>query len=325
MKQHILHIVPMIIGGLVLFLYAITRLSAVLKTTFSDRVKTTIEKYTKNIFSSILIGMLITIVLDSSSAVIIITIVFINASTISFRNAIGIIMGANIGTTVSSQIIALDVARFSIIPLVVGLVLFVFARKTNIQLTGKILLYFGMLFFGLFIIEESLLPLKNSDLFSNWMESIHNRPIRGSIIGGIMTLVIQSSSATIGMAIVLGKQQLISINAGIAIMLGAELGTCSDTLIASINGSRQAIKAALFHLVFNLTGILIALALFHPFVQLVRWITISESVDNHIANAHVLFSILGVLLFLPFVGYFERLLNWMLPDKDMASPQHISD
>ena len=325
MKQHILHIVPMIIGGLALFLYAITRLSAVLKTTFSDRVKTTIEKYTKNIFSSILIGMLITIVLDSSSAVIIITIVFINASTISFRNAIGIIMGANIGTTVSSQIIALDVARFSIIPLVVGLVLFVFARKTNIQLTGKILLYFGMLFFGLFIIEESLLPLKNSDLFSNWMESIHNRPIRGSIIGGIMTLVIQSSSATIGMAIVLGKQQLISINAGIAIMLGAELGTCSDTLIASINGSRQAIKAALFHLVFNLTGILIALALFHPFVQLVRWITISESVDNHIANAHVLFSILGVLLFLPFVGYFERLLNWMLPDKDMASPQHISD
>ncbi len=317
MSDQIIHILPMVIGGLVLFLYAISQLSALLNERFSERAKTIITKYTTNIFLSILIGSFVTIVLDSSSAVIILTIVFINAGSISFGNAIGIIMGANIGTTISSQIIALNVARFSIIPLLIGLVLFILAKRKKRKSTGRIILYFGMLFFGLFLMEESVLPLKDSDMFTEWMKSIDKNPLKGSMIGGIITLVIQSSSATVGMAIVLGKQQLISIKAGISIMLGAELGTCSDTLIASVNGSRQSVKAALFHLMFNLAGILIALVLFDPFVKFVAWITLRGDVDNHIANAHVIFSVLGVLLFLPFVRIFERFLNWMLPDKKL--------
>ncbi len=285
---------------------------------FSDKAKKTIEKYTGNIFLSILIGAITTMLLDSSSAVIILTIVFINAKTLSFRQAVGIIMGANIGTTFSSQIIAMDVGKYSIAPLIIGLIISLAAKKENHKRFGEILLYFGMLFFGLFIMEESVLPLKESEMFKDWILRVENSPIQGALIGGLVTLIIQSSSATVGLAIVLGKQQMISIAGGIAIMLGAELGTCSDTLLATIKGSRQALKAGLFHLFFNLFSIILGLILFYPFVGIIEWISGNQGIDNHIANAHMMFNIMGVVIFLPVVGYFQKALNYLLPDKHSA-------
>ena len=308
---------PLLVGGLVLFLYAITKLSETLREIFSDRAKTVIQKFTRNIFVSILIGTIITIILDSSSAVIIITIVFINAHTLSFRNAIGIIMGANIGTTFSSQIIALDVGKYSIIPLIIGLAIKFLTKQKKWDQRGEIFLYFGMLFFGLYVMEEAVAPLKQSDVFKEWIATLDS-PVKGALIGGLVTLIIQSSSATVGMAITLGKQNLISLLGGVAVMLGAELGTCSDTLIATIKGTRQAIKAGIFHLVFNLTTIIIGLLLFNQFVELVLYISASDSIDNQIANAHMLFNILGVIAMLPFVRLFERFLNWIIPEKETA-------
>jgi len=137
----------LLIGGLVLFLYAITQLSETLQGVFSERAKSLVERYTRNVFTGLLVGTVLTIILDSSSAVIIITIVFINAGTISFRQAIGIIMGANIGTTFSSQLIALDIGAYSILPLFIGLGLLVFGPSQRLKTYGRILLYFGMLFF----------------------------------------------------------------------------------------------------------------------------------------------------------------------------------
>ena len=245
-------ILSLLIGGLVLFLYAISQLSEVLKDVFSDRASELIRRYTSNIFLAILIGTITTIVLGSSSAAIILVIVFINAKTLGFKQAIGLIMGANIGTTFSSQLIALDVGKYSIVPLIAGLLIEVFVKNKNWKKGGRVSLYFGMLFFGLFLMEESVLPLRDSEVFAEWINRVEGSPLQGALIGGLFTLLIQSSSGTVGMAIVLGKQQILSAGGGIAVMLGAELGTCSDTLIATINGRREAFKAGLFHLFFNL-------------------------------------------------------------------------
>lgn len=308
-------ILPLLLGGLVLFLYAISQLSEIMKDVFSDKAKHAIQKYTTNIFSAILIGTIITILLDSSSAVIILVIVFVNSKVLTFRQAIGIIMGANIGTTFSSQLIAMDIGKYSIIPLFIGMVLEIFSRNEKYKRIGHGLLYFGMLFFGLYIMEESVLPLKNSDIFKEWVERIDQNYLQGTLIGGLITLIIQSSSGTVGIAIVLGKQNLITIAGGIAVMLGAELGTCSDTLLATINGNRQAVKAGVFHLFFNLITIICGLLLFKEFVALVNYISISKSISGQIANAHVLFNTLGVIAFLPFVKLTERMLNALIPDK----------
>jgi len=311
-------VLPLLIGGLVLFLYAISRLSMVMKEAFSNRVKELLHRYTKNILVSVIIGTIVTVVLDSSSAVIILTIIFINAKALSFKNAMGIVLGANIGTTFSSQIIAMDIGMYSIIPLFIGIMVDIFSRTERQHRIGKMLLYFGMLFFGLYIMEESVLPLRQSSMFEAWMSRLEN-PLQGALIGGLVTLIIQSSSATVGLAIVLGKQNLISIAGGLAVMLGAELGTCSDTLLATIKGSRQAIKAGLFHFFYNLISILLGLLFFSPFVRLVETISAGQGIDNHIANGHMLFNIIGVLVFLPFVGLIERAFNRMIPEKAEAS------
>jgi len=308
-------ILPLLIGGLALFLYAITKLSEVLKSAFSDSAKGIIKKYTSNIFSAILIGTVLTIFLNSSSAVIILVIVFINAKTLSFRQAIGLILGANIGTTISSQIITLGIGRYATIPLFIGLAFRVFVKNENWRTYGDVLLYFGMLFFGMYIMETSVLPLHKSDLFSDWIARVEGNPIQGALIGGLITLIIQSSSGTIGMAIILGNQKILSVAGGIAIMLGAELGTCSDTMLATINGSRQAVKAGIFHLLFNLIVIVLGLMLFTPFTALVERISSTDDIGRTIANAHVLFNVLGVILFLPFIGLMERGLNWLIPER----------
>jgi phosphate:Na+ symporter len=228
-------------------------------------------------------------------------------------------MGANIGTTFSSQLIAFDIGQYAAIPLFIGLLLSMLGKTERLQNYGNFLLYFGMLFFGLFVMQESVDPLRNSPVFENWIKRIDENYIQGSLIGGLVTLIIQSSSGTVGIAIVLGKQNLITVAGGIAIMLGAELGTCSDTLLATIKGTRQALKAGVFHLLFNFMTILIGLIVFDPFVDLVELISKEADIGRKIANAHVLFNVGGVLLLLPFVSLIERFLNWMIKEK--AEPQ----
>jgi len=305
---------PLLAGGLVLFLYAISQLSRSMQSVFSDEAKRIIGKYTTNLFSAILIGTVVTILLGSSSAAIIITLIFINAKTLSFKQAIGIIMGANIGTTFSSQLIALDISQYAWVPLVIGLAVDLFAKRESWKQNGRILFFFGLLFFGLSLMEQSVAPLRDSPTFETWIAKLES-PVQGALIGGLVTLIIQSSSATVGMAILLGKQNLITVAGGIAVMLGAELGTCSDTLLATINGSRQTLKAGLFHFLFNLLTIMLGLIFFYPFVQLVDWISGHQPIDNQIAHAHMLFNISGVLLFVPVAHYMGRALDYVLPDK----------
>lgn len=309
-----LEIILSIIAGLVLFLYAVTSLSETLKTALGTDASKWIQKFTSTIFSSLAVGTIATTILDSSSAVIIITIVLINSKVLTFRQAMGIVLGANIGTTVSSQIIAMDVAKFSPIFLLVGFILLFLAKTERISSIGKVILFFGVLFFGLFTMENAVEPLRKEAFFTEWMLKTE-KPKFGAMIGAIVTLVLQSSSATVGMAIILAKKGFLSLTGGVAIMLGAELGTCSDTLLATIKGSRQALKTGLFHLTFNVLSIILGLILFYPFVGLVKYISGEASIERTLANAHMLFNLLGVLIFVWTIPGFEKLLNRILPDK----------
>jgi phosphate:Na+ symporter len=309
-----LNIILEVCAGLVLFLYAISSLSKTLIHAIGDKANHWIQKFTSNTLSSILVGAVITTLLDSSSAVIIITIILVNSKILSFKQAMGIVLGANIGTTVSSQIISLNIGKYSPVLLVAGFLLILFSKKEQFQNIGKVILYFGLLFFGLYTIENAVEPLKNEVFFADLMKKVEN-PIAGSIVGAIVTLLIQSSSATVGMAILLTKKGFLSLTGGIAIMLGAELGTCSDTIIATIRGSRAAIKTGLFHVSFNLLSICLGLILFTPFVVLVNKISAGTSIERALANAHMIFNVSGVLLFAWTLPFFEKILNKLIPEK----------
>ena len=195
-NESILEVILLLVGGLVLFLYAVTSLSTVIRSVLGERAKEWLLRFTPNVLASILTGIAVTIILDSSSAVIIITIVFVNSQLLSLRQSLGIVLGANIGTTFSSQIIAMDVGKFSPILLLLGFITMVASKSAYFSNVGKVLVYFGILFFGLFTMENAVEPLKESPHLERWLQKT-NEPIAGALIGGIATLIIQSSSATV--------------------------------------------------------------------------------------------------------------------------------
>jgi phosphate:Na+ symporter len=309
-----MEVILAIVGGLILFLYAVINLSDTIQSVMGEKSKEWILRFTSNTFYGIITGTVITGLLDSSSAVIIITIIFVNAQLLSFRRAMSIVLGANIGTTISSQIIAMDVSKYSPVLLVIGFLLVMVSKSPRITNTGKVVLFFGILFFGLHTMENAVEPLKSSPDFMEWLKRTES-PLIGSAIGAFVTLIIQSSSATVGMAIVLTKKGLLGITGGIAIMIGAELGTCSDTLLATIRGTREALRTGVFHLLFNLISIITGLVLFYPFVNLVLYISQQSSAERTLANAHMLFNLLGVLVFVWFLPLFEKVLMKLIPDK----------
>lgn len=304
-----------IVAGLVLFLFAVNNLSESIQSIIGNNANKWIQKFTSNTSSSLIVGVVVTALLDSSSAVIIITIVLVNSQILTFKQAMGIVLGANIGTTISSQIIAMDVGKYSPILLLLGFLLLFISKSKRVSSIGKVILYFGILFFGLFTMENAVEPLKDETFFAEWMKKTEN-PIMGALIGAIVTLVIQSSSATVGMAIILTKKGFLSLIGGVAVMLGAELGTCGDTLLATIKGSRQALKTGLFHVTFNLLTIILGLIFFYPFIEIVQIISSGASIERTLANAHMLFNIFGVMVFVWTIPLFEKILNKWLPDKE---------
>lgn len=304
-----------LLGGIVLFLYAISKLSEHIREWADDKMKDFIAKFTRNVFTAILTGIVATVLLKSSSAAIIITIILVGAGVVTFRQSLGIVMGANIGTTISSQIMALDVAEYAAIALAVGFILFLITDQKYIFRCGKVIFYLGMIFFGLLTMENAVEPLKTSQYFKDVIASFEN-PIQGAFAGAGIAAVIQSSSATVALAITLAKQSLITLPAAVAVMLGAELGTCADTLLATLRSNRQALKTGLFHFSFNFVTIAIGLILFVPFVALIEYVSNGAAIKTQIANAHLIFNVLGVIGFIAFIPLIEKTLNYFLPDEE---------
>ena len=305
-----------ILAGLVLFLYALNKLSDHLKELSGDKMKSVLNRFTSNLFTGILTGVIVTILLDSSSAVIIMAIALVNVHAMSFRQAMGIVMGANIGTTVSSQIFALNIGEYAALPVAVGFLLMTMHKRKVYRDIGAVIFSFGLIFFGLYTMEEAVAPLKDSDYFISWMHSL-DTTWKGVSTGALVTLVIQSSSATVGMVIGLASQGLVSLSGSIAVMLGAELGTCADTLVATVGRNRGAVRTGLFHLTFNIITILLGIIFLSAFTNLVLSVSGNASISQKVANAHMLFNALGVLVLVPFVPLLEKLMRKMLPSKTM--------
>ena len=315
MSSSILSIVLLAVSGLVLFLYSVGRLSLALRQVAGDRMKGILDRFTKTIPMAILTGTVVTTLLDSSSVVIILAIALVSAGALPFRNSLGVVLGANIGTTISSQLFAFDLGQYAVVAMLPGLLLLSLSKKRNGRTIGRALFCFGLLFFSLFLIGEAAAPLKDYQGVQAWLLKLEH-PVRGVGAGALITLIIQSSSATLGMVIKLAAKGLLTLPAGIAVMLGAELGTCSDTLMATIGRGRAALKTGLFHVGFNVMCIALGLLLIGPFTALLLRLAGAADIARQIAHAHVIFNVAGVLLFAPLLPLFQRLLDTWLPEQE---------
>lgn len=301
-----------IIGAIILFLFSIRMLSDIFEELFTDRANQLLRKYTSNLFSAIIIGGITTLILDSSSAVIILTLVFINSGTLDLRRGIGIALGANIGTTVQSQLFAFDIMAYSFILLVIGAAHF-FNKNVRIQNHLRVIFFLGLLFYSLFIIEEAVAQPEIYSQISQWLKTTTLSPAGTILAGGIFTVIIQSSGAMVGIVIALAKEGLFTANLGIAIMMGAELGTCANVLLATIAAKKEAFYLALFNVIFNFIAICVGLFFFDQFVSLIDYLFGSLTVSRQIANAHIIFNVIGVICVLvlidPYIALIDKLTN----------------
>lgn len=300
--------VTLALAGLSLFLFGLQGLSEILKSFAGSKLNSFLHRASANRVRGVISGTIVTTLMDSSSAVIIILLALVKSGWLSALASYSIILGANIGTTISSQIIALKLANYLVLALPVGIFLSFFARIDRSIKAAKVLSYLGLVFLGLYLIDLAVEPFKHDVALRSALLGLNN-PIYAALTGMVVTLIIQSSSATVALGITLSYSGLLTMDAGIGIMLGAELGTCSDTLIACIGKNRAALKVGTFHCLFNLGTILLALLLFSQFTFLVRWLSPAASSGQLVANAHFLFNGLGVIFVLPFLRTIDRLID----------------
>jgi phosphate:Na+ symporter len=304
-----------VLGGLVLFLFGVFQLATAIEPMANDRARALLSRFTTNRFAAVVTGIIATTLLDSSSVTIILVIALVNGGLLTFKQSLGVIMGSNIGTTVSSQIFAFDIEQYAPVVLLTGFLLLMTGQtRQRRRDTGLALLGLGLVFFGLHYMGEAVAPLRDSARFMQFMAGLE-RPALGVGIGALATVAIQSSSAMLGIVITLAGEGLLTLRAGLAVMLGAEIGTCADTLVASIGRNRQAIRAGVFHLAFNIISAVLGVLLIDQLAALAIALPAGDSVPRQIANAHVAFNLAGVLLFLPFVNQVTRLLERLIPDR----------
>lgn len=301
------------IGGLALFLFGVDILADSLRSAGGDRIKHLMERAARNRFAAIGAGTVATVALDSSSVVIILVIALVDSGLLAFALALPVILGANIGTTFSSQVFAWNVDEWAPVLLIVGVVARLLARREGWKRGATAVIGLGMVLYGLHLIGRAAEPLEEHPDIIAWLKSLGEQPLMGVAAGMLVTVAIQSSSAMMGIVVTLAGGGLITLPAGLAMMLGAEIGTCADTLVATAGRSRAAIKAGLFHLLFNIASVSAGIALLEPLQAFATWS--AEDTGQRIANAHVLFNIAGALIALPFVRTFAALLERLVPEK----------
>lgn len=304
-----------LLGGLALFLYGMNLMSDGLVDGAGDKLEYVLERLTDHKLKAILVGTLVTCVIQSSSAMTVMLIGFINADIMKLKRAIWVIMGANIGTTMTGQMIAFDIGVFAPVFAMIGVVLVVFFHKHTICLCGEILTGIGMLFMGLEIMAQSMIPLQSSQIFLHLMTTL-SHPLLAVLIGALFTAIIQSSSASIGILQKLTVQNLMPFSQAVYFLFGFDIGTCMTAFIASLSGCRNAKRLALFHLLFNVLGTSIFLVI----CQLTPIVSIVEGWSPHepmrqIANMHTLFNVTTVIIFILIDRYIIQLIYIILPIK----------
>lgn len=302
-----------VVAGLILFLLGIEYLAEAFGALAAEKVQGLVSKFTTSPLAGVGAGTVACTILDSSSVTIVMVIAMIEGGIMTFAQALGVVMGANIGTTVGSQIIAFQLHDYAPIGLAIGMILKFAGRSEKQKQIGGVVLGFGLLFFGLGYLGDAVRPIRQDATWMAWLASLGDVPLKGALAGCLFTLIIQSSSATVGMAIVLASEGLIPLPAGVAIMLGAEIGTTATAILATIGRSRAAVRTAIFHLFFNVSTVILGLLLVQQLTTFAQWMTPGGSTERHVANAHVVFNVLGVVLFLPFVRFAARALYALIP------------
>ena len=303
-----------LLGGLGLFLYGMQMMSNGLEAAAGNRMKKILERLTSNRFLGVLVGAGITAAIQSSSATTVMVVGFVNSGMMTLSQAVWIIMGANIGTTITGQLIALDVGALAPLFAFIGVALIVFVKKQRVHHYGKIIAGLGILFIGMDMMSSSMMPLRESEAFINLMTKFSN-PILGILAGTIFTAIIQSSSASVGILQALASSGVIGLSQAVYVLFGQNIGTCITAVLASIGTSRSAKRTTIIHLMFNIIGTIIftIICILTPFALFVEGLT-PGNVSQQIANMHTIFNITTTILLLPFGNYLAKLATKILPD-----------
>lgn len=307
-----------IIGGLALFLYGMNIMGTGLEKVAGRRLNRLIEVLTTNRLMGVLVGCVVTVLVQSSSATTVMVIGFVNAGLMTLGQATGVIMGANLGTTITSQIIALDVSAYAPIALAVGVALFIFSSKEKMNNISEIFIGLGILFIGMDMMGNGLKPLAELEAFSNIMTSLDN-PFLGALAGVIITTVLQSSSASIGLLQALAAEGLIGINIAFPILFGQNIGTTTTALLSSVGANKTAKRAAIIHFLFNLIGTIIFITILWKPIEWIVLLITPSNVKAQIANAHTIFNLLNVILQFPFARYLVKAAEFLVKGEEVPS------
>ena len=324
------HILMSLFGGLAIFLFGMEQLDNALKRVAGARMKKILANLTTNRFTGVITGAITTSVLQSSSVTTVLVVGFVSAGLMSLVQSIGVIMGANIGTTITAQIVAFKVTKYALWMVAIGFVMYFAGRKEKIKQYGMMLLGLGLVFYGLTLMGGATKPLRSYAPFIDLMQQMAN-PFLGILVGGLFTGLIQSSSATTGIIIVLAGQGLISLEAGIALAFGANLGTCVTAMLASIGRPREAVQAAVVHILFNIAGVVLWFFFIPQLAAVVTWLSpvypeltgadrMAAETPRQIANAHTLFNVVNTAVFIWFVTPFAKLVQFLVPERPAARP-----
>lgn len=320
-----------LIAGLGMFLYGMNVMGDGLQKAAGDKLKKIIEMLTTNRIMGVLVGAVVTGIIQSSSATTVMTVGFVNAGIMTLKQAIGIIMGANIGTTVTAQLVSFSIEKYAPIAIGIGVLFWLFSKNTTVKNFSEILIGFGILFVGMNFMKAAAAPVSEMQSVHNAMLYLSRNPLLGVLAGFMITGTIQSSSASIGILIVLASQGVLPITAALPVLYGDNIGTCVTSLLSTIGASRNSKRTALMHLCFNVIGtILFIVVLSRPIIRIVENVD-PTNVPRQIANAHTLFNLVNVVVLLPFSNYIVKLAYKLVPineeeeDEKLATTKFLDD
>ena len=302
-------------AGIGLFLYGISAMGEGLEYAAGSKMKKILGALTKNRLLAVLMGTLVTALIQSSSATTVMVVGFVNAGLMNLAQAVGVIMGANIGTTVTSVLIAMDLSMIAPVALFLGVFVMLFVKKDFIKHIAQTIAGFGMLFWGLDTMSAAMEPLRDSEVFVYFMTNYSN-PVVGILIGVVITAVIQSSSASIGILQALAVQGLVPIDFAIYILLGQNIGTCVTAMLSSVGAKTNSRRTAVMHLLFNILGTIIFLLItaLTPYTSLLE--RISDNVSVQISAAHIIFNVVSTVILFPFANWIIKMACLLVPDKE---------
>ncbi|MDP2690889.1 MAG: Na/Pi cotransporter family protein [bacterium] len=312
-----------VLTGLILFLYGIENFTKEIQSLARVRFREMLVKATRNRFSGTLLGTLITALIQSSTATTVITVGLVSAGLISFGQSLGVIVGANIGTTITAQLVAYKLTAYAPAFMIIGFLISLLGK--SLKYVGKGIFYFGLLFFGLDLVSSAIVPIQQDPRILSWFAQLSN-PLIALCAGLLFTAIVQSSTMTTGIVVILAGSNLITLPHAISLLLGANIGTTITTILASLQLGLYARRAAVAHTIFNLFGAIILLPLIGPFSSYIQGL--GGSLPQQVANAHTIFNVAVAIVFLLFLPKFERLVVTLVPGQEeeiLLAPQFLTN